>query len=41
MFYSPAPMHIPDGFLSLLISAFCWLVTVALVGIAISKTNKS
>jgi cobalt/nickel transport system permease protein len=41
MLYSPAPMHIPDGFLSLLVSAFCWLITIALDGIAISRTNKS
>ncbi len=41
MLYSPAPMHIPDGFLSLLISAFCWLITIALDGVAISRTNKS
>src|SRR5512135_543607 len=39
--YSPAPMHIPDGFLSLLISAFCWILTIALDGIAIARTNKS
>src|SRR5512138_3862685 len=41
MHYSPAPMHIPDGFLSLLVSAFCWVITIALDGIAISRTNKS
>ena len=41
MLYSPAPMHIPDGFLSLLISAFCWLITIALDGVAISRTNKT
>jgi len=41
MHYTPAPMHIPDGFLNLLVSAFCWLITVALDGIAISRTNKS
>ncbi len=41
MLYSPAPMHIPDGFLNLVISAFCWLITIALDGIAISRTNKS
>jgi cobalt/nickel transport system permease protein len=34
-------MHIPDGFLSLLISGFCWLITIALDGIAISRTNKT
>src|SRR5512140_928027 len=38
--YSPAPMHVPDGFLSLTISVFCWLITIALDGIAISRTNK-
>lgn len=41
MLYSPAPMHIPDGFLSLLISAICWGLTVILVGIAISRTQNS
>jgi cobalt/nickel transport system permease protein len=41
MLYSPAPMHIPDGFLSLLVSAFCWVITIALDGIAISRTNKA
>src|SRR5512135_3401153 len=39
--YSPAPMHIPDGFLSLLISAFCWILTIALDAMAVSRTNKS
>src|SRR5512140_1263907 len=34
-------MHIPDGFLSLVISAFCWVITIALDGIAISRTRKS
>ena len=41
MFYSPAPLHIPDGFLSLVISLIFWGITVITVGIAISKTNKS
>ncbi|MGE5073408.1 MAG: energy-coupling factor ABC transporter permease [Anaerolineae bacterium] len=40
MHYSPAPMHIPDGFLTVLVSAFCWAITIALDGIAISRTNK-
>jgi len=39
--YSPAPLHIPDGFLSLAVSIFCWLVTIATLWAAISKTNKS
>ena len=41
MFYSPAPLHIPDGFLSVLVSIICWVITVITLGIAISKTNKS
>src|SRR5574338_1438800 len=41
MLYSPAPMHIPDGFLSLAISALCWGMTVILVGIAIARTRDS
>ncbi len=34
-------MHIPDGFLSLVISAFCWVITIALDGVAIARTKKS
>jgi cobalt/nickel transport system permease protein len=34
-------MHIPDGFLSLLISAIFWVMTIALDGLAISRTNRS
>ncbi len=41
MHASPAPMHIPDGFLSLAISLVCWLITILVDGIAISRTNKS
>jgi cobalt/nickel transport system permease protein len=41
MLYSPAPLHIPDGFLSLVISLIFWAITIVTVGIAISKTNKS
>jgi cobalt/nickel transport system permease protein len=41
MFYSPAPLHIPDGFLSLVIALIFWGITIITVGIAISKTNKS
>ena len=41
MLYSPKPMHIPDGFLSIIISVICWAITVAVLGIAISRTNKS
>jgi cobalt/nickel transport system permease protein len=41
MVYSPAPLHIPDGFLNLVISLIFWAITIITVGIAISKTNKS
>ncbi|MFL7870364.1 MAG: energy-coupling factor ABC transporter permease [Anaerolineales bacterium] len=41
MLYSPAPMHIPDGFLSLVIALLFWAITIITVGIAISKTNQS
>jgi cobalt/nickel transport system permease protein len=34
-------MHIPDGFLSLVMSLVFWAITIITVGIAISKTNKS
>jgi cobalt/nickel transport system permease protein len=41
MHYSPAYLHIPDGFLSLVISLIFWALTVLSVSLAISKTNKS
>jgi cobalt/nickel transport system permease protein len=34
-------MHIPDNFLSLIVSLICWIITAGIVGVAISKTNKS
>lgn len=41
MLYSPTPLHIPDGFLTIGISLIFWSITIVTVGIAISKTNKS
>jgi len=41
MLYSPVPLHIPDGFLSLIVSIICWVLTVLVIGTAISRTNKS
>lgn len=41
MHFSPTPMHIPDGFLNLVISIICWVITASILGLAISKTNKS
>lgn len=41
MHYAPAPLHIPDGFLNLAVSLVSWVITVVLVGMAVSRTNKS
>ncbi|MFN2143867.1 MAG: energy-coupling factor ABC transporter permease [Anaerolineales bacterium] len=38
---SPAPLHIPDGFLTIIISLVFWAITIVMVGLAISKTNKT
>ena len=41
MLYSPKPMHIPDGFLSLTVSLICWLITAITLSVAISRSNKA
>ncbi|MCC7191098.1 MAG: PDGLE domain-containing protein [Anaerolineales bacterium] len=41
MHYAPAPLHIPDGFLSLVVSLICWVITVVTLSIAVSRTNKA
>jgi cobalt/nickel transport system permease protein len=41
MLFSPAVLHIPDGFLNLVVSLVFWLATIIMVALAISKTNKS
>jgi len=41
MLYSPQPMHIPDGFLILYVSAICWVITALTISAAVSRTNKS
>lgn len=40
MHYSPAYLHIPDGFLNLVISLVFWALTAGAVWMAISKTNR-
>jgi cobalt/nickel transport system permease protein len=40
MLHSPAPMHIPDGFLSLGVSIFFWLVSIIVIGLALKNFNK-
>lgn len=41
MHFSPTPLHIPDGFLSVAISVICWVITIITLSLAISKTNKA
>ena len=41
MNYSPVPLHIPDGFLTIVVSLIFWLITIIMVGLAVSKTNRS
>jgi cobalt/nickel transport system permease protein len=41
MHFSPVPMHIPDGFLTIVVSLICWAITVSLLAIAIRKTNRA
>ncbi len=41
MLYAPTPLHIPDGFLSLIVAIICWSITAVTLALAISKTNKS
>lgn len=41
MLFSPAPLHIPNNLLSLAVSLACWLITASMLGVAISKTNRS
>ena len=41
MHYSPVYLHIPDGFLTIIVSIVFWLVTILMVGLAVSKTNQT
>lgn len=40
MLYAPAPMHIPDGFLSVLVSLFLWAISIVVVGYALKRVGK-
>jgi cobalt/nickel transport system permease protein len=39
--YAPVHMHIPDGFLTIVVSLIFWVVTIVMVGLAVSKTNRT
>lgn len=41
MLYSPAPMHIPDGFLSVLVSLLFWILSAGVVAYALKRANAS
>jgi cobalt/nickel transport system permease protein len=40
VFPSPAPLHIPDGFLSLGVSLVCWVLTIVGVGLALRRSGE-
>lgn len=40
MFYTSQPMHIPDGFLSMLVSIVLWVLTILAVGYALRRVGK-
>ncbi|CAG0950228.1 putative fused nickel transport protein LarMN [Anaerolineales bacterium] len=40
MLYSPQPMHIPDGFLSVLVSVILWIFSIVVIGYALRRVGK-
>lgn len=40
MLYSPVPMHIPDGFLSVMVSLVLWVATILIVGYSLRRANQ-
>ena len=41
MLLSPKPMHIPDGFLSTLVSIVFWVVSIVFIAIALRKSGRT
>lgn len=41
MNYSPAPLHIPDGFLNVIISILFWIISIALIAVAIRQSQNT
>ena len=39
MLFSPVPMHIPDGFLSVAVALILWVVAIVVVGYALKRVN--
>ena len=40
MHYAPAPLHIPDGFLSVIVSLLLWAVSLVALGYALKRVNE-
>lgn len=40
MLYSPQPMHIPDGFLSVLVSVILWVLSIIAVGYSLRRVGQ-
>ena len=40
MLYSPQPMHIPDGFLSVLVSIILWILSIIAIGYALRRVGQ-
>jgi len=38
--YSPQPMHIPDGFLSVLVSIILWMLSIIVIGYALRRVGQ-
>jgi len=41
MYYSPAAMHIPDGFLSTLVSIIFWVISVIVIAFSLRQSSKT
>ena len=39
MLFSPTPLHIPDGFLSLIVSLISWAITIIVLSVAVKRTE--
>ena len=39
--FSPQPMHIPDGFLSVVVSIVFWVISAIVLVIALRKTRET
>jgi cobalt/nickel transport system permease protein len=40
MLLSPTPMHIPDGFLSVMVSIILWIISIAVIAYSLKRVNK-